>query len=332
MITKGKITKIPTGKWITENGVEKYDNIYEVFIPIFLSAGQSKDSKLSPSSIEATLCYQPEHLNSYNVGDIVFVSFEDNDKSKPIILGKLYLGNGETESRTNDIVQDLRVTHNAKLPKNTTIGDISGDEIERLFRDVANNRYKIDESGGTTDAYTKEESDDKFATISDVYGNFYTREQADARFPTEAHVELLLNEKHLYEHNFVLANNADASSMGEILTFRLLSNNGEAFENSADIAQVLYSRGHNGVNNCLTAAGRYEDDSFSFITDVVVDFSEHDVDFSWGYCESYIIGVYGTNADELKVVISSLNEDGNPRIFTGLVSDSYLVDTVVEIF
>lgn len=451
MITKGKITKIPTGKWITEDGVEKYDNIYEVFLPIFLSAGQSKDSKLSPSSVKATLCYQPEHLNSYNVGDVVFVSFEDNDKSKPVILGKLYLGNSQIESRTNDIVQDLKVTHNAKLPKDTTIGDISGEELERLFRDVANNGYKIDEGGGSNYSAgtgiditnnvisvdntiaTKQELDSLNTIVGDglyndlsvtfgTSGNYKDvldlsnlTEGADyqdngttntqfkqgskllvkiseggkltiAGYPNYSSYKITINNetfnnltgsyttptalyaqtiiiealnssnyyislsiqkyisydlsnkvleldgRHLYEHNFVLADNSDVNSASEIVMFKVLSTSDTALNGSDDVAQLLYSRGHNGIGSCLAANGRTSDDSFSYITDVVVDFSEHDVDFSWGYCESYIVGVYGTNASELKVVVSSLDEDRTPHLSTTEINDIHFVDNVVMIF
>ena len=74
--------------------------------------------------------------------------------------------------------------------------NINGKEYRNIQEQVEKNQEDIKEiKESTIDAYSKAEADDKFETISDVYGNFYTRDQSDARFPTETHMNLLLGYK-----------------------------------------------------------------------------------------------------------------------------------------
>lgn len=138
MITKGIITKIPSGKWYNDKGEEEYDNLYEVNIPIFISAGQNKETTTKVNNVKATLCYQPENLNSYRVGDVVFIGFENNNMSNPIILGKLYMGLKDDNSYNYSINETLKVLKSAKLPNDTTFGDIALEDIAKLFRQFYN--------------------------------------------------------------------------------------------------------------------------------------------------------------------------------------------------
>lgn len=135
MITKGIIKKIPNGKRII-SGKTEYDNVYRVFVPVFLSPGQNENSPTCAANMDAVLCYQPGNLDSYRVGDVVFVSFENNNKSFPIIIGKLYIGEEDSTNLSNNSV--LQVTQKAELPLNTKIGDITGEELAKLFRVVSN--------------------------------------------------------------------------------------------------------------------------------------------------------------------------------------------------
>lgn len=61
-------------------------NKYKVYIPILRNANDSE----SDAIFEATLAYIPGIYYSFNVDDVVFVSFEDNLYNKPVILGKLF--------------------------------------------------------------------------------------------------------------------------------------------------------------------------------------------------------------------------------------------------
>jgi len=142
MITKGIIRKIPSGLKKNVDGEVKIDNKYLVEIPIFNSAGVEKNS-LTSSLMEASLCYTPGNLNGYRENDVVFVGFEDNNLARPIILGKLYLG--EEECTNYAKANALEVNGVAKLPLDTQIGEITGENLELFVRDIANIKSKLEE-------------------------------------------------------------------------------------------------------------------------------------------------------------------------------------------
>lgn len=58
----------------------------------------------------ATICCLPNIIPQYNVGDVVFVAFEDNNLSTPVILGVLYAENINTNTYCNingDSIDDI---------------------------------------------------------------------------------------------------------------------------------------------------------------------------------------------------------------------------------
>ena len=77
---------------LTKAYVEEIVSDYQVRvrIPIFdklaSSPGGTPKEQLSISPI----CAVPGGKYNYSVGDIVFVTFEDNDLGRPVILGQLY--------------------------------------------------------------------------------------------------------------------------------------------------------------------------------------------------------------------------------------------------
>lgn len=109
---------------------EKVDNKFKVRIPLFESAGN-----LNEIIFTATVCYEPGNLEAYNIGDIVFVAFENNEIKKPVIIGKLYLGE-EENPRAEFLAAKLNVNTSAVLPANTSIGNITSDE---LYTAIKNN-------------------------------------------------------------------------------------------------------------------------------------------------------------------------------------------------
>ena len=110
MITKGQIK-------------QKIGNKYAVRIPLFESAGNPQEVILT-----ATLCYDPGNLEAYKEGDIVFVGFENNQISSPVILGKLYTGI-ETETNTYSYNSTLKTEVSAILPKKTSIGEFTPEQV-----------------------------------------------------------------------------------------------------------------------------------------------------------------------------------------------------------
>ena len=150
MITKAQILQLPKGAYTDENGNLITDNKFKIYIPLFRRAGESKDSKLSASTMYATLMYNPGSENGYKVGDIVYISFENNQMGSPVILGKLYLNNSNDSFNPSYLVGDsLNINKTAHLPLSTKIGDISGDDLTALIQQVANNTNQISQKQNT---------------------------------------------------------------------------------------------------------------------------------------------------------------------------------------
>ena len=91
-------------------------NRCKVRIPLFETAANP-----SPVEAEALVNIPPGLFNSLEVGDIVFVAFEENALEKPIILGKLFRG-GDIEGAVRGgggILDTLKVRSGAALPAST---------------------------------------------------------------------------------------------------------------------------------------------------------------------------------------------------------------------
>lgn len=151
-ISKGIIESIPTPG----------DNIFEVRIPLL------EDNTKNKMIFKATCCTPPGYTSGYNKGDVVFVTFENEEPDMAIILGKLYTVpkeeqqkiNLENFSKNNIAVGKtsenqslassvdagaLVVENTATLPKNTVIGDVSFSKIEELMKKVEYLEQKINE-------------------------------------------------------------------------------------------------------------------------------------------------------------------------------------------
>lgn len=96
------------------------DNHFLVYIPLLRKANAPESS----ATLSATLIVLPGVENSLKVDDVVFVTFEDNQMDKPVILGKLYTGK-EDNITTNLTVKSLVSLENTDLQNNTTIENIN---------------------------------------------------------------------------------------------------------------------------------------------------------------------------------------------------------------
>jgi len=114
MILKGYIKSLPS----------KGSNIFRVRIP-FLEDNTSREM-----IFDSLLCNQPGEYAGYEVGDCVFVIFENDKLNTPVILGKLFVEENKNV-KTHHIVNDLEVTGNVILPDNTMVG---GYTIEDIFK------------------------------------------------------------------------------------------------------------------------------------------------------------------------------------------------------
>lgn len=114
-------------------------NKYEIRIPLFESAGQTWEYV-----VKATLSYQPGNLDAYKPGDIVYISFENNDLARPVILGKLYQGNEDTPSNFSNNAK-LNVTESAVLPIDTKLADLSFQEVYNALKNNKTNENKLEQ-------------------------------------------------------------------------------------------------------------------------------------------------------------------------------------------
>lgn len=127
------------------------DNSCKVRLPIFETAASSGEVVL-----KATILIQPGMYNGYAEGDVVFVDFENDKLSQPIVIGKLYLGAGkesEIPSHAALSVSNLNVTRSATLPIDTKlvlddIGDTvpveSGITSYKSITDIIKALYKAE--------------------------------------------------------------------------------------------------------------------------------------------------------------------------------------------
>lgn len=118
---------------ITKAIVDKVINKYQIRVRVPTIDRVSYDS-ISTTSDQlsiATICTLPHFIPNVKVGDIVFVSFEDDLKSKPVIIGYLYMEK-DYETYVDGIFSSIVVNNNAKLSQDTTIGEIDYNQLKQL--------------------------------------------------------------------------------------------------------------------------------------------------------------------------------------------------------
>ena len=107
MFTKGEI-----------QSVDYNSNTCMVRIPLYENPGMDM-----PVIGTATMMIPPGIYNGYKAGDVVWVSFENDEIQDPVVVGKLYLGaKNEHDSQIGTLsCEDLYVNSNASIPLGTTI-------------------------------------------------------------------------------------------------------------------------------------------------------------------------------------------------------------------
>lgn len=74
------------------------DYTYKVRIPRFNKSSSSTYSSKDIDLYTATICYLPGIIPYYDINDVVFVAYENNESSNPVIIGKLYRAIDESNS------------------------------------------------------------------------------------------------------------------------------------------------------------------------------------------------------------------------------------------
>lgn len=104
-------------------------NIATVRIPAFESAGS-----VGEALFEATIAITPGVINSYKEADVVIVGFENGSKSKPMILGKLFVSLAEEHQRGAISCENLKVSSRASIPFSTNFTSMY--EIDQAVADA----------------------------------------------------------------------------------------------------------------------------------------------------------------------------------------------------
>ena len=131
MVTKGIITEI----------INKYQA--RVRIPIYNKAEDSPTATPNNELSIGPVCTLSGIAPNISVGDVVIVAFEQDVFTEPIILGLLY--REDSSKGFSDIrAAELNVATEATLPRKTTIGDVTSDDLNNLIGLRGNIQNQID--------------------------------------------------------------------------------------------------------------------------------------------------------------------------------------------
>lgn len=113
------------------------DNQYRVRIPKYHKLSRTPGSTPTSGLPLASVCHLPGIVPTYAIGDIVFIDFENNDLSFPVILGKLLSDNNNLEESVSDVkTRSLTVDVDTKLSDDTKIGSINYNDLQLAVQSV----------------------------------------------------------------------------------------------------------------------------------------------------------------------------------------------------
>ena len=125
-------------------------------IPILNGIKNTQQSTPLENLYIANIASIPYITNVIAVGDIVYVGFENNDLSRPVIIGK-YLGSSKVkgydsiEYKPNLDLDNITVNEQCSLSNNTRIGTLEYNDltkvllIDELYNKLAELQEQIDE-------------------------------------------------------------------------------------------------------------------------------------------------------------------------------------------
>lgn len=131
MITRG----------IVEEIVDKYN--VKVRLPLLDGATKGSTRKTTSELRTMVICTLPRVDLNLQVGDVVFVAFEDRTETRAVILGCLFREN-PTSTKASIQASTIRVENGATLPLYTQIGEVTYEEIQRLHGVRDNLQKQID--------------------------------------------------------------------------------------------------------------------------------------------------------------------------------------------
>lgn len=93
---------------------------------------------------DAKICTLPNTHPNIQVGDIIVVAFENNDLSKPMIIGYLYKEVMSDTAITSKL-NTLEVKFGTILSEDTTIGNVTPKDISNLYGTKENIQQQINQ-------------------------------------------------------------------------------------------------------------------------------------------------------------------------------------------
>lgn len=140
------------------------DNKYRIRVPVY---DKIKSSSLSSDNLSiADVCSSVNCNLNLSTNDVVYVSFENNDRAKPVIIGSL-----SNNSRSNYVLNSLMVSNFAKLPSNIKIGNITYKELSCLINlndNLENQLSSINNDLHNVEKSIKNSINDKDTISSDI--------------------------------------------------------------------------------------------------------------------------------------------------------------------
>ena len=161
-------------KAIVSDVSDKYN--IKVRIPIYNRVSFATQRTVEADLPSATSCVLPNSSLNLRVGDIVYVSFEDDDTGRPVILGCLFKESGNGSTASSISAESINVTATAVLPSETSIGKVTSKELGFLTGMRENTQYqidaltrKVDTSGGDIGDLTErvEDLEEDVGTLQD---------------------------------------------------------------------------------------------------------------------------------------------------------------------
>lgn len=137
---------------IVEKVINEYT--YKVRIPMFDRIQGDAEYTDYNSLREAVACVPKGINNSIKEGDIVFIIFENNGMTEPVIIGQLYREAVVNIPDSSINCRSLKVTETVQLPKDILIGEIDYSKLFMLANLTSDVQEQIDTLTAKIDALT----------------------------------------------------------------------------------------------------------------------------------------------------------------------------------
>ena len=120
------------------------NNTYKVQVIAYYNYLMEGGDENIDHTIDARVSISPGVVPAYKIGDMVYVCIEDNKLDVPVIMGALKCD--ALKSACDASFNSLKVTGTTKLSKDTSIGDITSENLECLSNLKGNIQSQIDTS------------------------------------------------------------------------------------------------------------------------------------------------------------------------------------------